>query len=115
MNDSVFNYLSITENDKDGCDYKVIRKCSYYSKRYKKRVTAKIGEDSDGATGARDIDSFGWLYHDMLKKYKKWDDGTECPNRHASFVLYDILKEEGYWFRARSWYISTLLWGTFVK
>ena len=27
----------------------------------------------------------------------------------------DILKSEKRWFRARSWFITTLLWGTFVK
>jgi len=69
----------------------------------------------DGATGAMDIDSFGWLFHDVLKRDKCFWDGSKCTNWQASQVLSDILKSEGRWFRSRTWFFSTLLWGTFVK
>jgi len=86
---------------------------TYCSPRYNKSITAKKGEVLDGATGALDICSNGWVIHDIVKKYKKFDDGTECTNLQASLILYDILKSEGRWFRARSWFIATLVWGEF--
>ena len=87
----------------------------YYSNRYKKYVTVLKGELSDGASGAFDINSKSWKVHDVLKKYQVWDDSTKCTNKQASYVIYDILKDEGRWFRARSWYYSTLVWGSIVK
>ena len=88
---------------------------TYYSARYNKDVTIQEGEMSDGASGAFDINSKSWVVHDALKKYQVWDDGSECTNHQASYVVYDILKSEGRWFRARSWYYSTLIWGSFVE
>lgn len=84
---------------------------SYYSSRYKKRVTVRKGYPSDGATGARDIDSEAWWVHDKLCDTGKFDDGTPCTNWQASMILKDILKSEGRWFRARSWFIATWLLG----
>lgn len=95
--------------------YQVTKSFRYYSKRYDKWVHVDLGDHSDGATYAKDIDSFGWLVHDDLKRVKLFEDGTVCTNLQASFILYDILLEEGYWFRARSWYSTTLLWGTIVN
>lgn len=83
----------------------------YFSKRYNKYVTVPVDYPSDGATGARDIDSIGWWVHDKLCDFGVFDDGTQCTNLQASTILYDILKSEGYWFRARSWWIATWLLG----
>lgn len=83
----------------------------YYSKRYDKYVSVPKGYQSDGATGAKDIDSNGWWVHDKLCGTGKFDDGTPCTNIQASLVLYDILKSEGRWFRARTWLAATWLFG----
>ena len=124
-NESIFNdgYVSIIYKTKDTwlgkqrkvCGYVVSDNIGYFSKRYQKWVICESGDKSDGASGAKDIDSFGWIFHDDIKKYKKFENGTVCSNKQASYILYDILKEEGFWFRARSWFISTLAWGTVVK
>ena len=90
-------------------------KFTYYSGRYDKWVTVQKGELSDGASYALDVSSASWVVHDVLKKYQKWDDGSKCSNKQASWVIYDILVSEGRWFRARSWFISTLLWGSIVR
>ena len=84
---------------------------TYYSKRYDKSVTVVQGYKSDGATGAFDINSKAWWVHDVLCEYGVWDDGTPCNNWQASSVLSDILKSEGRWFRSRSWFIATWLFG----
>lgn len=83
----------------------------YFSVRFKKWVYVEAGFISDGATGAEDIVSLGWWIHDKLRKTLKWEDGTPCSNYRASCVLHDILLSEGRWFRARSWFIATLLFG----
>ena len=83
----------------------------YTSARYDKRVIVRKGYQSDGATGARDIDSRGWWVHDMLCDTGVFYDGTPCTNWQASMVLHDILISEGYWFRARSWFMATWLMG----
>lgn len=83
----------------------------YYSKRYDKYVTVPVGYVSDGATGARDIESISWWVHDKLCDFGLFDDGTPCNNWQASTILSDILKSEGRWFRARSWFIMTWLFG----
>lgn len=112
---SIFDNLDIKSNGKGGFNYVVTKRISYFSKRYGKKVIAKKGEVFDGATGAMDIDSLGWVVHDVLKRDKKWSDGSECTNWQASNVLSDILKSEGRWFRARTWFLSTWIWGVFVK
>ncbi len=92
--------------------YRVIKDKEYYSKRYHKRVQIRVTDKPyDGATGAFDIDSFGWLFHDVLCREGTFADGTKCTNWQASQVLQDILKSEGYWFRARSWFVATWLFG----
>ena len=92
------------------------REFTYCSKRYNKKVTVEKGEMSNGASGAIDVEnSKSYIIHDVLKKYQKWDDGSRCSNTQASYVIYDVLKSEGRWFRARSWFISTLAWGSIVK
>ena len=86
-------------------------KFTYYSKRFNRYVTVEKGFPSDGATGAWDIKSQAWWVHDVLCVKWAWDDGTKCSNWQASWVLRDILKSEGRWFRCNSWFIATLLYG----
>jgi len=88
---------------------------TYYSKRYNKRITVLFDEKSDGASGAFDIDSDSWWVHDTAKKYQVWDDGSKITNWQASFVIYDLLLKEDYYIRARTWFITTLAWGSIVK
>lgn len=91
--------------------YKAPIEIKYFSPRYKKFVTVPKGYVSDGATGASDIYSKAWWVHDMLCDRGTWDDGTPVTNWQASSVLSDILKDEGRWFRARTWFVATWLFG----
>lgn len=90
---------------------------TYYSPRYGKSITVEEAYRSDGATGARDISgpyygtSRAWWVHDVMRDAEQWDDGTPCTNVQASWVLYDILKSEGRWFRARTWLLATWFFG----
>lgn len=92
--------------------YQVIKSKSYFSKRYGKRVNIyTIDPPYDGATGACDIDSLGWVFHDVLCRDGVFADGSPCTNWQASKVLTDILKDDGFWFRARTWFAATWLFG----
>lgn len=123
VNESIFDYVDIKNkviktwfgNKTIVTGYVVKEDICYFSPRYNKWVRVGAKDWSDGATGAPDIDSFGWIFHDELKKDKVFADKTKCSNLKASFILSDILKVEGKWFRARSWFITTLAWGTVVK
>ncbi len=117
MKVNIYEYIKrIKTGSGSTIGYKVIKGKDYFSKRYQKHVNIRVTDKPyDGATGAKDINSFGWLFHDVLKREKRFSDGSVCTNHQASTVLYDILKSEGRCFRARSWYLSTLVWGTFVK
>ncbi len=118
--ESIFNYVQILYKYKKtrfgtrlkNNGYVVNENIGYYSERYSKYVVCECGDKSDGATFAKDINSFSWIFHDDIKKYKKFENGTVCSNWQASWIIYDILKEEGRWFRARTWFISTLGFGT---
>jgi len=117
MKESIYQYI---KQIKTGAGvvigYRVIKNKTYFSNRYLKSIEIKTTDKPyDGATGAMDINSFGWLFHDVLKRDKCFSGGSTCTNWQASQVLSDILKSEGRWFRARTWFFSTLLWGTFVK
>lgn len=95
-----------------GKGYRLHAPIVYHSPRYCKLVTVEAGFVSDGGSGpAEDIVSEAWWVHDKLCTTWKFDDGTPCSNRQASLVLYDILKREGRWFRARSWFLATWLYG----
>lgn len=83
----------------------------YYSLRYFKSIYVEKGFKSDGASGAIDICSKGWLVHDKICETWEWDDGTPISNFQASMVLHDILKEEGRWFRCYTWFLATFLFG----
>ncbi len=109
---SIFEYVAtIRANDGKLLGYKVRENIGYFSERYNKWVIAEKGDRSDGATNAPDIDSFGWLFHDVLCSEGVFSDGSKCTNWQASSILSDILKAEGRWFRARSWFITTWLFG----
>lgn len=86
----------------------------YYSERYDKWIIVPKGYPSDGATFAVDIFSEGWWCHDWIKDNNTFADGTPCTNKQASYILYDILRAERRWFRARTWFIATLTFG-FLK
>jgi len=83
----------------------------YYSSRYSKTVHINKSMPSDGATKVVDIISIGWWVHDKLCETGTFSDGTKCNNWQASTILYDILRSEGYWFRARTWWLGSLLFG----
>lgn len=102
--------------DENGKIWYVLREDAVYtSHRYKKTATARKGFPSNGASGpAEDVVSKAWFIHDWLRTMFKWDDGTECTNLQASFVLHDILMKENRWFRARTWFVATLGWGWIV-
>jgi hypothetical protein len=90
--------------------YILAEDCKYYSHRYRKWVYLPQGMESDGASGpASDIVSLGWWVHDRLCDTGRWADGAACSAWQRSTVLHDILREEGRWFRARSWWAATLL------
>jgi len=83
----------------------------YYSPRYNKNVFIEKGQVRDGASGAMDIRSTSWWVHDQLCADAVWGDGTPCTRVQAANVLYDILWEEGHYFRAHSWRAATYLFG----
>ena len=111
-NGSVFDYIEkIKAEDGKVLGYKLLENIAYYSRRYRKHITCEKGDRSDGATSAPDIDSFCWIFHDELCVEGAFDDGSVCNNWQASSVLSDILKDEGRWFRARTWHYATWLFG----
>lgn len=82
-----------------------------YKTRYGNWVYVPAGRRSDGATGAFDIISEAWWVHDEMSAMGTFEDGMLCSNLQASTALYDILRSEGYWFRARTWFLATLAFG----
>lgn len=96
-------YRKLTYGEKQQADklypnsnykYILLQDIAWYSKRYKKWVRCKAGMLSDGASGAMDIESYSWWYHDQLCNTGVWDDGTPCTNWQASQVISRILYEE---------------------
>lgn len=85
----------------------------YFSRRYRKPVVCNVGMISDGATGigVPDLVSRGYWVHDQLCNTGEFSDGTPCTVWQASMILHDILLEEGRWFRARTWFLATWLFG----
>lgn len=110
--DSIWDFvIKIKASDETVLGYRVIKNIAYFSKRYKKWIGAEKGDRSDGATYAKDLNSFGWIFHDELCNDGIFEGGSECSNWQASHVLTDIMKIEGYWFRTRSWFWTTWLFG----
>lgn len=107
-NESVFDYVEkIKADNGETLGYRVLEDIAYFSLRYGKWIGVEKGDRSDGATGAKDLDSFGWIFHDELCNDGTFEDGTKCKNWQASHVLTDIMQVEGYWFRTRSWFWAT--------
>lgn len=110
--ESVWGYVEkIKADDGEVLGYKVLDNIAYYSQRYEKWIGVEKGDRSDGATYAKDLTSFSWIFHDELCNDGKFEGGVKCNNWQASTIVYDILKSEGYWFRARTWRYSTWLGG----
>lgn len=102
-----------------GKRYLLMRAIVYHSPRYRKTATVPAGFVFDGATGATDILTIAIPVHDWqtdsgLSGPRNpgclWDDGSPCSRWHSSCVLGDILREDGYTFRAHTW-----KWATFLK
>lgn len=108
---SVFDHMDITSDGKGSFHYVMTSTLKYFSPRYRRWVIANKGDRFDGATGAIDIDSKAWIIHDVLCRDGRFADGTKCTNWMASHILKDILKDEGRWFRARTWFVATWLFG----
>jgi len=123
LNDSIYTVVDIKKSrvwdyvekiKSDGGDilgYTVLANLAYYSERYKKWVGVERGDKSDGATYAKDINSFGWLFHDELKVCGTFEDGTRCSNWQASVILGDLLALQGRWFRRYTWLSTTYVFG----
>ncbi len=111
-NESIWDYVQKIKADDGGVlGYRVLENIAYFSKRYNKWVGVEKGDRSDGATFAQDLDSFGWIFHDELCNDGAFENGVTCNNWQASHVLTDIMKVEKYWFRTRSWFWATWLFG----
>ena len=82
---------------------------TYLSSRYNKAITVRGGFISDGATLAKDISSDAWWVHDVLCSRGVFDDGSTCSIIESNLVLHDILKDEGRWFRCKTWFIGTTI------
>lgn len=110
--DCVWDFVEKIKAD-DGAvlGYRVIENIGYCSAKYKKWIVCEEGDRSDGATNAKDLNSFGWLFHDELCVECIFEDGTPCTNWDASSVLSEIMSLEGYWFRETTWFWSTWLLG----
>jgi len=91
--------------------YLLISAIHYHSRRYNKNVLVEVGTRSDGATGAYDLNSKSWWIHDQLCDTGVFCDGTKCTNWQASMILSDVLNEENRWFRSKTWFIATFLFG----
>lgn len=107
MKESVFNYLTEIK----GSRYKTICDLGYDSDRYNKSIYAKSGTISDGATFFPDVNSWFWLWHDILKDERKWQDGSHCSNWQASVVCFDILISENRYILAAPVFLGTLIYG----
>ena len=111
LKDSTFFHFRMFQDSNGKTWYELLEDITYYSKRHKKWTTVPKGYISDGASGpATDIVSKAWWIHDWLCSKKKWDDGTDCGSWQSSQVIYDILMKEDRWFRARIWFVATLIW-----
>lgn len=113
MSESIYNYIEkIKTGSGEVIGYRVIRDKKYFSDRYNRWIKISTKDKPyDGATGAFDINSFGWLFHDVLCRDGCFSDGTKCNNLQASNVLSDILSDDGFWFRSKTWLVATWLFG----
>lgn len=105
------DYIIETKDRNGKTWYVTTHKLRYFSKRYKRWIVCQRHFVSDGATGAYDIDSFGWLFHDKLCDTGMFDDSSQCTNWQASSVVSDILRNEGRYIRAQTWRYATFIGG----
>lgn len=91
--------------------YELLEDGVYFSERYQNFISVKKGDRFDGATGAIDIISNSWIYHDRICDNPYFDDGTPITAWQAAMILSDILKSEGRVFRSLTWRLSTFLFG----
>jgi hypothetical protein len=111
-NDSIWGHvIKIRADNGDVLGYKVINNVAYFSGRYKKWIGAEAGDRSDGATYAKDINTFAWLFHDELCNDGTFEDGTPCNNLQASAICGDLLAISGRWFRRYTWFVGTWFFG----
>jgi|GEM_PF-2350144 len=112
MKESIYRYVSkIKTGSGKVLGYQVTNYKSYYSKRYDKTMEIHPGEIYDGATWFRDLNTFGWLYHDVLKRDECFADGSRCSNFQASMIIRDISREEGRNIVGDACFIGTLIYG----
>ena len=105
-------YRVLNPKNHGGKKYELFVEITYHSHRYDKWVTVPPGYRSDGATGAKDLpESISWWVHDILCETGIFDDASACTNWQASMILRDILCEEGYKVRKRTWTWATFLFG----
>ena len=83
----------------------------YLSPRYMRWVRIPPGQERDGATWAIDIVSSAWWIHDQLCDDACWEDGSPVTAWQAAAVLGDVLKIEGFTFRAVYWRWTTFAFG----
>lgn len=110
--DKVWDFVTkIKADNGEVLGYTVNENIAYFSEKYQEWIGCEKGDRSDGATFAKDLNSFSWLFHDELCNDGTFEDGTPCNNWQASSVVYEILDIEGYWFRKRSWAVGTWIGG----
>jgi len=97
-------------NDPDGFKYKALNAVRYRSPRFNQYVTVPKGYKSDGATGAVDLETDAWGFHDVLCDRGTWDDGAELSNFTASIVLFDVLRRDGISLRRSLGWLFMTLW-----
>jgi hypothetical protein len=108
----VFGYVDkIKADDGKVLGYRVKQNIAYYSLRYSKWIGVEKGDRSDGATSAKDINSFGWIFHDELCNDGTFEGGAKCSNWQASHVLTDIMRDEGRYVRQYTWFWATWFFG----
>jgi len=117
VKESIYRYVcKIKTGSGKVLGYQVVQNKTYHSKRYDKYINITVDDlPYDGATFAKDVNTFAWLFHDVLKRDQCFADGSHCGNYKASMILRDILKEDGRDIRAVYWFVGTLVWGAFFK
>ena len=102
-----YRYLAGHE---DKTKYKTI---GNYSRRFKNGKTLHLPHDypSDGATGAPDIESDSWWWHDKACDDGCWADGSLITNWECANIIREVLWGEGHPLRAVYWHTATFIFG----
>jgi len=91
---SVGDYRHLTSEEKKKCPkykYATCVECSCIINN--KKITIPKGFLTDGSTGGPDI-GWSWLFHDYLYFTHVFDDGSECTQKQADKIMYDLLTIE---------------------